>query len=285
MLNSISAPTFQLYEDIKRDISASQELTALRNNIVAGLKDPIRTVKDGLILKSHKVFVPSSSSVLQQVLILSHTGAHEGIQKALHRLRAYFYVEHDRQLVKDFVSTCFTCQRNKTESLHPAGLLQPLPIPTKVWADISLDFIEALPKVHDKSVILTVVDRFSKFAHFIPLSHPYTASSVARAFFSEIVRLHGIPESIVSDRDPVFTGHVWKDLFSNSGVKLKLSTAFHPQTDGQSEAFNKTISMYLRCLTGDRPRTWLDWLPWAEYCYNTAYHSALKATPFQVVYG
>jgi hypothetical protein len=148
-----------------------------------------------------------------------------------------------------------------------------------------MDFIEALPKVHGKCVILTVVDRFSKFAHFIPLGHPYTATSVARAFFNDIVRLHGLPESIVSDRDPIFTGHVWKDLFKFSGVSLKLSTTFHPQTDGQSEAVDKTISMYLRCMTGDRPRAWLDWLPWAEFCYNSSYHSALKATPFRVVYG
>lgn len=108
---------------------------------------------------------------------------------------------------------------------------------------------------------------------------------MAKAFFHEIVRLHGIPESIVSDRDPVFTGHVWRDLFKLAGVHLKMSIAFHPQTDGQSEAVNKTISMYLRCMTGDRPCAWLDWLPWAEFCYNTSFHSALKVSPFQVVYG
>jgi len=216
---------------------------------------------------------------------MSHTQAHEGIQKTLHRLRRDFIVDHDRTVVRDFVWSCAVCQQNKTESLHPAGLLQPLPVPDQVWSDISMDFIEGLPKVHGKSVILTVVDRFSKYAHFIALGHPYTASSVARAFFHDIVRLHGFPTSIVSDRDPIFTGHVWKDLFKQAGVQLKLSTAFHPQTDGQSEAVNKTIAMYLRCITGDRPRAWLDWLPWAEYVYNTAYHSALCATPFQVVYG
>ena len=117
-----------------------------------------------------------------------------------------------------------------------------------------MDFVEALPKVHGKSVLLTVVDRFSKYAHFIPLGHPYTASSVARAFFNDIVRLHGFPELIVSDRDPVFTGHVWRDLFRFAGVQLRMSTAFHPQTKGQSEAVNKTIGMYLRCITGDRSR-------------------------------
>ncbi|KAK3124678.1 hypothetical protein QOZ80_7BG0590520 [Eleusine coracana subsp. coracana] len=124
-----------------------------------------------------------------------------------------------------------------------------------------------------------------KYAHFIALAHPYTAESVARAFFDEIVRLHGIPTSITSDRDPVFTSAFWKELFFASGCKMTMSTAFHPQTDGQSEAVNKTIAMYLRCLTGDRPRNWVHWLPWAEYTYNTSFHTALSDTPFKVVYG
>jgi transposase InsO family protein len=135
-----------------------------------------------------------------------------------------------------------------------------------------MDFVKALPKVYGKSVILTVVDRFSKYAHFISLGHPYTASSVARAFFMDIVWLHGFPESIISDRDPVFTSNIWRELFKLVGVKLRMSTAFHRQTHGQSEAVNKTIAMYLHCITGDRPRAWLDWLPWAEYCYNTTFY-------------
>jgi hypothetical protein len=147
-----------------------------------------------------------------------------------------------------------------------------------------MDSIEGLPKVGGKSVILTVVDRFSKYVHFIALGHPYTATSVARAFFDDTVRLHGFPSSIVSDRDPVFTGHVWRNLFQLVGVKLRMSTAFHPQTDGQSEVVNKVIAMYLRCVTGDRPRVWVDWLSWAEYCYNTSFHTALRTTPFEVVY-
>ncbi|WVZ84790.1 hypothetical protein U9M48_031778 [Paspalum notatum var. saurae] len=148
-----------------------------------------------------------------------------------------------------------------------------------------MDFIEGLPRVHGKTVILTVVDRFSKFAHFIPLAHPYTATTVARAFFVEIVRLHGIPSSIVSDCDPVFTSAFWRELFHLSGVKLKMSSAFHPQTDGQSEATNKIIAMYLRCLTGDRPRQWVQWLLWVEYCYNSSYQASLGTSPFKVVYG
>ena len=203
----------------------------------------------------------------------------------MHRLRSDFYIPDDCALVQDWVRACEVCQRNKTDAMRPAGLLQPLEVPSQVWADISMDFIEGLPKVSGKSVILTVVDRFSKYAHFIALGHPYTAATVARAFFDGVVRLHGFPTSIVSDRDPVFTGHVCRDLFKMAGVTLRMSTAFHPQTDGQSEVVNKVIAMYLRCVTGDRPRTWVDWLSWVEYCYNTSFHTALRATPFEVVYG
>jgi hypothetical protein len=148
-----------------------------------------------------------------------------------------------------------------------------------------MDFVEALPKVNGKTVILTVVDRFSKAAHFIPLSHPYTAMSVARVFFFEIVWLHGIPSSIVSDRDPVFTSSFWRELFRLAGVKLQFTSTFHPQSDGQSEATNKIILMYLRCLTRDRPQNWLEWLPWAEFYYNSSYQQSLKTSPFEVVYG
>jgi hypothetical protein len=154
-----------------------------------------------------------------------------------------------------------------------------------VWADIAMDFIEGFPRVGGISVILTVVDRFSKYAHFIPLGYPYTAISIAKAFFDNIVKLHGIPCSIVSDRDLVYTSTFWTKLFRLSGVQLRMSTPFHPQTDGQSEVTNRIVGVYLRCLAGDQPRSWLRWLPWAEYCYNTSFHTSLRATPFHVVYG
>jgi hypothetical protein len=279
-----SGPSFQLYEDLRREFDADAALREFRDTVVRDRGEPWHVV-DGLVLRGSRIFIPLSSPLLHDVLQLAHSAGHEGIQKTLQRLRQDFIIDHDRRLVQDFVRSCVVCQRNKTEALHPAGLLQPLEVPQQVWSDISMDFIEGLPRVHGKSVILTVVDRFSKHAHFIALTHPYTALSVAKAFFDAIVRLHGFPNSIVSDRDPVFTGHVWRDLFKLAGVQLRMSTAFHPQTDGQSEIVNKTIAMYLRCITGDRPRAWLDWLPWAEYCYNTSYHSALRTTPFEVVYG
>ena len=179
-LAAVSIPTFQLFEDLRSELAASPELQTLCTDVEAGARGVDWVLHDGLLIYKGKVFVPSTSPLLDVVLQLAHTEAHEGIQKTLQRLRTEFFVEHDRRRVHDFIQSCATCQKNKTEALHPAGLLQPLPVPSRVWADIAMDFVEALPKVHGKSVILTVVDRFSKYAHFIPLGHPYTASSVMR---------------------------------------------------------------------------------------------------------
>jgi hypothetical protein len=148
-----------------------------------------------------------------------------------------------------------------------------------------MDFIEALPKMGGKSVILTMVDHLSKYAHFIPLAHPYSARTVAHKIFSEIVKLHGLPKSIVSDRDVVFTSIFWQELFKLSSVKLQVTSAYHPQSDGQSMVVNKIITMYLCCLIGDRPKEWIRWLPWVEFCYNTTYHKSNRTTLFKLVYG
>ncbi|KAF0928155.1 hypothetical protein E2562_038062 [Oryza meyeriana var. granulata] len=136
------------------------------------------------------------------------------------RTGAIFVLERACLEVGKVSKACVTCQQYKADHLRPAGLLQPLPVPSVVWADIGIDFIEALPKVQGKTVILSVVDRFSKYCHFIPLAHPYTAESVAHAFFADIVRLHGVPQSIVSDRDPVFTSAFWQELMRLTGTKL-----------------------------------------------------------------
>jgi hypothetical protein len=169
--------------------------------------------------------------------------------------------------------------------VHPASLLQPLPGPLEVWADdISMDFVEGFQKVDGKSVILIVVDMFSKFTHFIPLRHPYTATSMAKSFFDNIVKLHGIPCSIMSDRDTVFTSSFWTELFHLASIKMHMSLAFHMQTDAQSEVVNRIIVMYLRCLAGDRLKSRLQWLAWAEFYYNSSYQTTLKCSPFRVVY-
>jgi hypothetical protein len=136
-----------------------------------------------------------------------------------------------RAVVHDFMHTYPTCQRNKTEQLQPADLLQHLPVPLMVWAHIAIDFIEGLPKVNDRLVILTVVNRFSKSAHFLSLGHPYMATTIACIFFDHIIKLHDVPSSIVSDRDSAFTGRFWQELFKLTDVNLQFSSAFHPQSD------------------------------------------------------
>jgi hypothetical protein len=204
-----------------------------------------------------RLYILPASPLVQELMVAVHEDSHEGVQRTLHRLRRDFHFPNMKQLVQDLVRTCAVCQRYKSEHLHPAGLLLPLSVPQGVWTDIVLDFVEALPRVRGKSVILTVVDRFSKYCHFIPLAHPYSTESVAQAFFTDIVPLHGIPQSMVSDRDPVFMSTFWRELMRLMGTKLHMTSAFHPQSDGQSEAANRVIIMYLRCLTGDRPRQWL----------------------------
>jgi hypothetical protein len=146
-----------------------------------------------MITYGGRLYIPPNSLLLQEIMEVVHKDGHEGVHRTLHRLRRDFHFPSMRHLVQEFVRSCPTCQRYKSEHLHPAGLLMPLPMPSTIWADIGLDFVEALPRVNGKTVILSVVNRFSKYCHFIPLAHPYTAASVPQAFFTDIVRLHGIP--------------------------------------------------------------------------------------------
>lgn len=190
-----------------------------------------------------------------------------------------------KQMVIDYVSRCDVYKRSKDENVAYPGLLEPLPIPNQVWRDISMDFIERLPSSKGKDTILVVVDRLTKSAHFIALSHPFTAVQVAEKFWKRVHTLHGTPETVVTDRDKIFLSNFRQALFKLKGTKLLYSSAYHPQIDGQTERDNRFIETYLRCMTSHWPKQWKSWLHFVEWWYNTNYHSSLQCTPFEALYG
>lgn len=173
------------------------------------------------------------------------------------------------------MQSCFTCQQAKPDrSIYP-GLLQPLPIPASSWEIISMDFIEGLPQSQSYNAIWVVVDKYSKFAHFVPLRHPFTAATIAKLFLDHIYRLHGLPASIISDRDRVFTSYLWPSLFKLAGVSLRTSTSYHPRTDGRTERVNQCLETYLRCFVHACPTKWAQWLPLGEFWYNSSVQAGL----------
>lgn len=151
------------------------------------------------------------------------------------RIQEFFAWLGLRKHVVDYVRSCPTCQQAKVEHVKYPRLLQPLATPTLACQVISMDFVEGLPNSHGFDCILVVVDLFSKFSHFIALKHPFMALSAAKLFMVHIYKLHGLPFAIVSDRDRIFTSQLWRELFRLAGVELRMSSAYHPQTDGQTK--------------------------------------------------
>jgi hypothetical protein len=148
-----------------------------------------------------------------------------------------------------------------------------------------MDFVEGLPTSGNANCILVVVDSFTKYGHFIPLKHSFTASGVAKSFLDNIYKLHGLPSVIITDRDRIFTSKFWQELFKLADVTLHMTSAYHPQSDGQTERLNRTMETFLRCFVNACPTKWLQWLPLAEFWYNTSSHSAIGRTPFSALYG
>jgi hypothetical protein len=191
-----------------------------------------------------------------------------------------------RKSVKHYIESCHVCQESKTRTTKEYGLLQPLPIPERPWTHIAMDLVTHLPRSksgYDAAVIF--VDRFSKAAIFVPCHSSSSASDVARMFFQHVFKRHGLPKSIVSDRDSRFTSLFWTSLFSCLGTSLDMSTAYHQQTDGQSERTIQTLEQYLRAYTCKAQDDWDELICHAEFAYNSANSSFTELSPFETMYG
>ncbi|KAL4023299.1 hypothetical protein IC575_017051 [Cucumis melo] len=201
-------------------------------------------------------------------------------------LRSVYWWRGMKREVADFVSRCLVCQQVKAPRQCPAGLLQPLSVPGWKWESVSMDFITGLPKtLKGYTVIWVVVDRLTKSAHFVPGKSTYTASKWGQLYMTEIVRLHGVPVSIVSDRDARFTSKFWKGLQLALGTRLDFSTAFHPQTDGQTERLNQILEDMLRVCVLEFSESWDSHLHLMEFAYNNSYQATIGMAPFEALYG
>lgn len=244
--------------------------------------------RNGMIYFNNRLVIPHDFPIIKPLLKEFHDtpmGGNSGVLRTRKRISQQFYWPSMHKTIADYVAQCDICQRVKSESLSPKGLLQPLPIPNQLWEDVSMDFVDGLPRSDNHTSITVVVDRLSKAAHLVPMAHPYTARLVASKFIDAVVKHHGVPRSIVSDRDPIFVSTFWKELWRVTGTQLKMSSAYHPQTDGQTEVVNRCIEQYLRCFVHHKPKQWSFLLPWAEYWYNTTYHASTGMSPFKALYG
>ena len=185
-----------------------------------------------------------------------------------------------------FVSQCLVCQRVKPERQKSGGLLRPLEIPEWKWEHITMDFVTALPKMQGRmDAVWVVVDRLTKLAHFLPYRMTYRMEQMTELYVREIVRLHGVPVSIVSDRDRRFVSEFWQKLQTAMGTELRLSTAYHPQADGQSERTIQILEDLLRACALDLQGSWVEHLAMAEFAYNNSYQASIVMAPFEALYG
>ncbi|WVZ75897.1 hypothetical protein U9M48_023916 [Paspalum notatum var. saurae] len=203
-----------------------------------------------------------------------------------HDLKERFWWYGMKREVAEYVAVCDTCQRVKAKHQRPTGLLQPLKIPKWKWEEISMDFIVGLPRTQKGyNSIWVVVDRLTKVAHFIPVNTTYLGARLAELYISRIVCLHGVPKRIISDRGSQFTSRFWEQLHDSLDSKLRFSTAYHPQTDGQTERTNQILEDMLRACAIQYGTSWDKSLPYAEFSYNNSYQASLKKSPFEALYG
>ncbi|GJT00903.1 putative nucleotidyltransferase, ribonuclease H, partial [Tanacetum coccineum] len=236
--------------DVIRDMVAVDLYFSVVLQGVQAEEKPDFFLHNGFLFKGNQLCIPDSSLRLQIIKEL-HDEGHVGLDLTLQLVQASYFWPTMRKEVDRYVKRCRVCQVSKGTATN-AGLYMPLPVPLQPWVDISMDFVLGLPRTQrGNDSIFVVVDRFSKMVHFIPCKKTTYAVNVAELFFRDVYRLHGLPSSIVSDRDTRFLSHFWRSLWKMVNTQLNLSSVYHPQTDGQTKVVNGSLGNLLRCLVGD----------------------------------
>lgn len=245
-------------------------------------------IRHGLIYRNDKIVVPDDELCKLRIVQMAHdhpTAGHLGIANTIELIKREFFCSGLAGFVAHFIKTCDLCNRSKARRHLPYGLLQPLPIPNHPWSSVSVDFVGPLPPSKGFDLILVVVDRMTKMAHFMPCVSTITAEDVFCLFRDNVMKLHGLPSSVLSDRDTLFTSKFWSDLTRLLKVDSIMSTAHHQQTNGQSERVIQRLKEYFRLYINYHQDDWLDYLALAEFTYNNARHSSIGISPFKANYG
>lgn len=247
------------------------------------------TINEGLIFHHQQLYIPNVKEIKLELLQEAHdipTAGHLGVARTIDLLTRSYYWPKLAEEVKQFVESCFTCQSNKVSSQLAQGLAQPIAIPLRRWDQVTMDLITQLPwSKYGNDAIVVIVDKYSKMLHCVAVKTTITAPELAKIFIHEIVRHHGVPSSIISDRDPRFMSTFWESLWNQLGTNLARSTAYRPQTDGQTERANRTLEQMLRSWVNVKQREWEDYLSTVEIAYNNSKQSSTGFSPFYLNYG
>ena len=280
------SPMGHLLADIQEASKDDTEYCSILKSLQRRGQSDRFQVRHGLVYvgDTDRLYVPADAALKTRILHECHdapTAGHLGKDKTLEQVKRRFYWPRMDADVLQYVRTCDACQRNKPSQQATAGLLQPLPVPDYPWQQVTMDLITQLPKSRrGNDAIVVFVDKMSKMVHFAATKTAVTAPELADIFWTTVVRHHGLPSSIVSDRDPRFTGQFWRTLWKCLGTQLSMSTAFHPQTDGQTERANRTLEEMLRPYVSFQQKDWDEHLVAAELAYNTSKHASTGFTPF-----
>ena len=266
-----------------------EKISATINQIGNGKETKFTVNESGVLYYKDRVCVPDCNELRKSILEEAHSGSfaiHPGSTKMYRYLKMSFWWSGMKRDVSEFVTKCLVCQRVKAEHQVPSGLLQPIRISEWKWDRITMDFVVGLPltgRRHDSFWV--IVYRLTKSTHFLPVRTDYSLDKLAELYIKEIVRLHGIPISIISDRDPRFTSRFWGKLQEALGTRLNFSTAFHPQTDGQSERVIQILEDMLRSCVIDLEGSWDRQIALVEFVYNNSFQSSIGMAPYEALYG